>query len=72
MFCAQFGVPYIKACRVRPGVDLLEYLSPVSRGAAAGCSTPIVEDCTAAPARRFDWSLMPREPGPAASSSRAG
>jgi phosphoribosylanthranilate isomerase len=26
VFCAQFGVPYIKACRVKPGVDLLEYL----------------------------------------------
>jgi phosphoribosylanthranilate isomerase len=35
VFCAQFGVPYIKACRVRPGVDLLEYL-PVPR---VGCST---------------------------------
>ena len=24
-FCAQFGLPYMKAVRVRPGVDLLQY-----------------------------------------------
>jgi phosphoribosylanthranilate isomerase len=33
-FCAQFGVPFVKACRVRPGVDALEYLRPFSRAAA--------------------------------------
>jgi hypothetical protein len=38
-FCAQFGLPYVKACRVAPGVDLLEYLRPFSRRRAAGCST---------------------------------
>ena len=32
-FCGQFGLPYLKACRVRQGVDLLEYLRPFS-GAA--------------------------------------
>ena len=30
-FCAQFGVPFVKACRVKQGVDLLEYLRPFSR-----------------------------------------
>ena len=24
-YCRQFGLPYIKAARVRPGLDLLEY-----------------------------------------------
>src|SRR6187549_4262497 len=24
-FCAQFGLPYVKACRVKKGVDTLEY-----------------------------------------------
>ncbi len=37
-FCAQFGVPYVKACRVAPGVDLLKYLRPYSTRPAAGCS----------------------------------
>src|SRR5256714_9604940 len=33
-FCGQFGLPYVKACRVRPGVDALAYLHPYSRAAA--------------------------------------
>jgi len=33
-FCSQFGTPFVKACRVRPGVDALEYLRPFSRAAA--------------------------------------
>jgi phosphoribosylanthranilate isomerase len=33
-FCSQFGVPYVKACRVKHGVAALEYLRPFS-GAAA-------------------------------------
>ena len=33
-FCGQFGVPFVKACRMRPGGDALEYLRPFSRAAA--------------------------------------
>src|SRR5262245_21972775 len=33
-FCAQFGLPYVKACRIRPGVDPLAYLQSYG-GAAA-------------------------------------
>ena len=37
-FCAQFGLPFVKAYRVRSGVnsavDALEYLRPFSRAAA--------------------------------------
>ena len=33
-FCAQFGMPFVKACRVAQGVDLLEYLRPFA--AASG------------------------------------
>ena len=33
-FCASFGLPYLKAARVRPGLDLLEYLA--SYDSAAG------------------------------------
>jgi len=33
-FCGQFGLPYVKACRVRPGVDAVAYLQPFGRAAA--------------------------------------
>ena len=58
-FCAQFGVPWIKACRVRPGVDLLEYLRPFS-GAMAWLLDSYVEAYGGA-GERFDWSLVPAE-----------
>ena len=56
-FCAQFGVPYLKACRVRPGVDLLEYLRPFS-GAAGWLLDSHVEQYGGV-GERFDWSLVP-------------
>src|SRR5882672_7656424 len=58
-FCAQFGLPYIKACRVKPGVDLLEYLHPFS-GAAAWLLDSFVE-AYGGVGERFDWSLVPRK-----------
>ena len=59
VFCAQFGVPYIKACRVKPGVDLLEYLRPFS-GAAGWLLDSHVEEYGGA-GESFDWSLVPEE-----------
>ena len=59
MFCAQFGVPYIKACRVKPGVDLLEYLRPFS-GAAGWLLDSHVEEYGGV-GESFDWSLVPAE-----------
>jgi phosphoribosylanthranilate isomerase len=56
-FCEQFGVPWIKACRVRPGVDLLEYLRPFSE-AAAWLLDSHVEGYGGA-GTRFDWGLVP-------------
>ncbi|MBI1943325.1 MAG: phosphoribosylanthranilate isomerase [Betaproteobacteria bacterium] len=56
-FCAQFDVPYVKACRVRPGVDLLEYLRPFS-GAAGWLLDSHVEEYGGV-GERFDWSLVP-------------
>jgi len=56
-FCAQFGVPYVKACRVRAGVDLLEYLRAFS-GAAAWLVDSFVEEYGGV-GERFDWSLVP-------------
>lgn len=58
-FCAQFGVPYVKACRVRPGLDLLEYLRPFS-GAAGWLLDSHVEEYGGV-GEIFDWSLVPAE-----------
>ena len=59
-FCAQFGVPWIKAMRVKSGareVDLLEYLRPFS-GAMAWLLDSHVE-AYGGVGERFDWSLVP-------------
>jgi len=60
-FCAQFGMPYVKACRVKSGVraqvDLLEYLRPFS-GAAAWLLDSHVE-AYGGVGESFDWSLVP-------------
>jgi len=61
VFCAQFGVPWIKACRVRPNVDLLEYLRPFS-GAAGWLLDSHVEEYGGV-GESFDWSLVPAECG---------
>ncbi len=63
VFCAQFGVPYIKACRVKSGVSagghLLEYLRPFS-GAAGWLLDSHVEEYGGV-GESFDWSLVPGE-----------
>ena len=56
-FCAQFGIPYVKACRVKQGVDLLEYLRPFS-GAAGWLLDSHVEEYGGV-GESFDWSLVP-------------
>ena len=59
-FCGQFGVPWIKAMRVKSGareVDLLEYLRPFS-GAMAWLLDSHVE-AYGGVGERFDWSLVP-------------
>ena len=59
VFCAQFGVPWVKACRVKPGLDLLEYLRPFS-GAAGWLLDSHVEEYGGV-GESFDWSLIPAE-----------
>ena len=60
-FCASFGVPYVKACRVRngvsAGVDLIEYLRPFS--GAAGWLLDSHVDEYGGVGESFDWSLVP-------------
>jgi phosphoribosylanthranilate isomerase len=58
-FCAAFGLPYIKACRVRPGVDLLEYLR--SYPDANGWLLDAFVAGYGGEGERFDWSLVPVE-----------
>src|SRR3954462_7349037 len=57
-FCAQFGLPYVKAARVRQGLDLIEYLHPFD-SAAAWLLDSFVE-AYGGVGERFDWSLVPR------------
>jgi len=56
-FCAQFGLPFVKACRVRKGVDALEYLRPFSSAAAWLFDSHVPE--YGGVGETFDWSLLP-------------
>ena len=58
-FCAQFGLPYLKACRVRPEVDLLKYLQPFSNAAGWLLDSHVAE--YGGVGETFDWSLVPAE-----------
>lgn len=60
-FCAQYGVPFVKACRIRPGTDPLGYLSRYS-GAAAWLLDSFVPEYGGV-GEAFDWSLVPRGAG---------
>ena len=57
VFCAQFGVPYLKACRMGPGVDLLEYLRPYAGAAGWLLDSHVAE--YGGVGESFDWSLVP-------------
>ena len=57
-FCAQFGAPFVKACRIRPGVDAAHYLQPFSRAAAWLVDSFVPE--YGGVGESFDWSLVPR------------
>ena len=57
-YCAALGVPYLKAVRVRPGVDLLQYAQQfhVARGLLLDAYVQGVRGGTGA---TFDWTLIP-------------
>lgn len=59
-FCAQFGLPYIKAVRVRAGLDLLQYarLYSAARGLLLDA---FVAGTHGGTGTAFDWSLVPRD-----------
>jgi phosphoribosylanthranilate isomerase len=56
-FCRQFGVPYIKACRVRQGTDLLEYFAPFAD--AQGWLADAYVEAYGGVGAQFDWRLVP-------------
>lgn len=57
-YCAQFGVPYLKAIRVKPGVDLLQYATSF-RAAKALLLDAYVEGSHGGTGQGFDWQLIP-------------
>ena len=57
-FCGQFGLPFVKACRIRSGVDAAQYLQPFSRAAAWLVDSFVPE--YGGVGESFDWSLIPR------------
>lgn len=61
-FCGQFSRPYIKVARIRPGLDLIKYLSPHA-GAKAWMLDAYHEDLWGGTGGVFDWSLVPRDAG---------
>lgn len=57
-YCAQFRRPYIKALRVRPGVDLLQYACQYE-GARGLLLDAFVEGTHGGTGSNFDWNLIP-------------
>lgn len=57
-FCDRFGRPYLKAVRIRPGVDLLEYAS-THRRARGLLLDAFVAGMHGGTGTRFDWRLIP-------------
>lgn len=57
-FCEQFGRPYLKVARIRPGLDLLEFARayPSARGLLLDA---YVESYGGA-GQMFDWSVVPK------------
>jgi phosphoribosylanthranilate isomerase len=58
-FCRRFGLPYLKAVRVRAGVDLLQYASDY-HDAKALLLDAFVDGTHGGTGETFDWNLVPR------------
>lgn len=58
-FCTRFGVPYVRACRVRTAADIAAAAAahPAAVGILADAFVPGRRGGTGA---RFDWGLIPR------------
>ncbi|HCZ17174.1 MAG TPA: phosphoribosylanthranilate isomerase [Accumulibacter sp.] len=60
-YCRQFDRPYIKAARVRPGIDLLQYAAGFPSAQAILLDAFV--DGYGGGGKVFDWSLVPRSLG---------
>ncbi len=58
-YCAQFGRPYLKAIRVKAGMDLLQCAADF-RSAKGLLLDAHVKDIPGGTGATFDWSLIPR------------
>ena len=58
-YCRQFGVPYVKALRVRPGLDLLQCAQDY-RDAQGLLLDAYVEGTHGGTGAIFDWTLIPK------------
>lgn len=58
-YCGQFGLPYIKVARVRPGFDLVEYAASFPE--ASGLLLDAYVEGYGGGGQTFDWSLIPRD-----------
>ncbi len=56
--CANHGRPWIKAARVRPGLDLVEFCT--SHPSATGILLDAFVDGYGGGGKTFDWSLIPQ------------
>jgi len=58
-FCEQFGLPFVKACRIRPGTEPLAYLQRYPRATAWLVDSFVPEYGGVGEA--FDWALVPAD-----------
>lgn len=56
-FCEQFGHPYVKVARMRPGLDLLEFARAYA--SARGLLLDAYVESFGGAGQSFDWSLVP-------------
>ena len=59
-FCGQFGRPYLKAVRVKAGVDLVQYAARYS-GAQGLLLDAYIEGTHGGTGKSFDWTLIPHD-----------
>lgn len=56
-YCASFGRPYMKAARMKPGIDLLEFAARFPSAEAILCDAFV--DGFGGAGKTFDWQLLP-------------
>ena len=59
-FCAQFGRPYLKAVRVKAGINLVQYAARFA-GAQGLLLDTFVEGAHGGTGASFDWALIPND-----------